>query len=164
MVYPAARLGAAAHADMPVDVRDLHAEAGRVAAISRRAGAALARAAMERLIKLVDPDAPRSATLNQRIDRIRPRVSSAVEQSLDVVRYVGNKMLHAEPPEQLGELVVLVLDDNEGPQMVEWLLDTVNDLVDELITKPRLAAAHADRLPDAIRSRMRADPPDETVT
>jgi len=155
MVHPPARLGAAAHPDMPADVRELYSEAGRVAAVSRRAGAALARAAVERLIKLLDPDAPTNATLNRRIDRIRPRVSAAVEQSLEVVRFVGNKMLHAEPPEQTGELIVMVLDDDEGPQMVEWLLAAVNDLVDELITKPRLAAAHADRLPDGIRSRLR---------
>jgi hypothetical protein len=44
MVYPQRSAGRPAHLDMPEPVRELYAEAAAVAAVSRRAGAALARA------------------------------------------------------------------------------------------------------------------------
>lgn len=66
MVHPARhRLGERSHPEMPPEVRELHTEAGEVAAVSRRAGAALARASVERLLKHVDPDAPKNASLEK---------------------------------------------------------------------------------------------------
>src|SRR5688500_1715170 len=59
LVYPQSRLGPMPHQDMPVEVRELYEEARTVAGVSRRAGAALARATVERLIKTLDPDAPK---------------------------------------------------------------------------------------------------------
>jgi hypothetical protein len=153
MVHPAGRpLGPPAHLDMPEEVRALYEEAAAVAALSRRAGAALARAAVERLIKLLDPDAPAGANLDRRIDRIRERVSTPLGELLEVVRYVGNKMLHVE--DQPGELVVLALDDQDGPALGELLLEAINDLVDELITKPTTVASLRDRLPETVRARL----------
>ncbi|HEV2780786.1 MAG TPA: DUF4145 domain-containing protein [Actinophytocola sp.] len=102
MIYPLARLGAQPHADMPDEVRRLYDEASTVAAVSRRAGAALARAMVERLIKVLDPRAPKGAKLDTRIDRIRGRVSTPLGEMLEVVRYLGNKMLHVEEPDKLG--------------------------------------------------------------
>ncbi|HKO20913.1 MAG TPA: hypothetical protein VJU82_18720, partial [Acidobacteriaceae bacterium] len=67
MVFPLARLGEQPHADMPEEVRALYQEAAAVAAVSRRAGAALARTTLERLIKYLDPDAPKKANLASRI-------------------------------------------------------------------------------------------------
>lgn len=154
MVYPRRRLGHPAHQDMPPEVSELYEEAAQVATVSRRAGAALARATVERLIKLLDQEAPKKATLDQRIERLRPRVSSSLGEMLEVVKYLGNKMLHAEDPDKLGELVVVALDDTEGPQLVEMLLETINDLVDELITKPKTVAGVRDRLPEALRKKL----------
>ncbi len=72
MVYPVqARLGNAAHDDMPPHVRDLYEEAAAVAVVSPRAGAAFARVTVERLIKHLDPEAPTHANLDQRIVRIK---------------------------------------------------------------------------------------------
>lgn len=51
LVYPLSRLAARPHPDMPDDVRSLYDEAAAVAAVSRRAAAALARTTVERLIK-----------------------------------------------------------------------------------------------------------------
>jgi hypothetical protein len=61
-------------------------------------------------------------------------------------------MLHIE--DQPAELVVLALDDEEGPQLVEHLLEATNDLVDELITRPRRANELWDRLPEAVRTNI----------
>jgi hypothetical protein len=145
MVYPVVdRVGPAAHEDMPPVVRALYDDAGKCAAVSRRAGAALARATVERLLKELDPGAPAPATLDKRIDRIRGQVSKPMGQMLDLVRNLGNKMLHVE--DQPDELVVMALDDQAGPELVDLLLRAANELVDELITRPRMVKELHDRL------------------
>jgi hypothetical protein len=92
MVYPHRHLGAPPHPDMPAQVRSLYQEAAAVAAVSRRAGAALARATIELLLKKIDPAAPNNARLDGRIQRIQRSVSTPLTQLLDVVRFTGNKM------------------------------------------------------------------------
>jgi uncharacterized protein DUF4145 len=106
LVYPPARLVTQPHPDMPSEVRVLYEEAAAVGPVSRRAGAVLARATVERLIKHLDPDAPKGANLDKRIERIKARgVSTSVGEMLDVVRVTGNHALHVD--DQPGELVVL---------------------------------------------------------
>lgn len=135
MIYPLARVGPQPHADMPEPVRDLYDEAAAVSVVSRRAGAALARATVERLVKHLDPDAPTKARLDDRIARLSGRISTPLQQLLDIVRVLGNDMLHVD--DEPGELVVLVLDDEQGPEVIELVLRAANDLVDELITRPK---------------------------
>lgn len=62
-----------------------------------------------------------------------------------------------------GELVVLALDDTEGPPLVEMLLETANDLVDELVTKPKTIAGLRDRLPEPIRAKLGGAPGQRTA-
>jgi hypothetical protein len=152
MVFPQRSAGSPAHVDMPGPVRELYKEAAAVVAVSRRAGAALARATIERLVKELDPEAPRNARLDQRIGRLRERVSTPLGQLLDVVRVVGNGALHAD--EQSSELLVIALDDTTGPELIELLLQVANDLVDELITRPRTAREYWDRLPDGVKTTL----------
>jgi hypothetical protein len=152
MVYPLARLGSSAHEDMPDPVRELYEEAATVAAVSRRAGAALARATVERLLRHLDTDAPKKATLESRIDRIRNQVGTPLGQRLDIVRVLGNGMLHVDGDP--GDLVVMALDDDEGPALIELLLDTANDLVDELIARPQHTKSLWAKLPDGIREKL----------
>lgn len=151
MVFPQPRMGPPPHPAMPEAVRELYDEAAAVAMVSRRAGAALARAAIERLIKIVDSTAPAHANLAGRIERIRPDVSASVAQMLDVVRHLGNKMLHGE--EQPDDLVVLALDDTRGPAVLEQLLVATNDLVEQLIVKRVATAALWEKLPEGAKTR-----------
>jgi Domain of unknown function (DUF4145) len=155
MVHPARPAGAPPHQDMPVGVRDLYREAAAVAAVSRRAGAALARATVERLVKELDPDAPRRARLDQRIGRLRDRVSTPLAQLLDVVRFVGNGALHVD--EQPDELVIITMDDTTGPALVEMMLQVANDLVDELITRPKTTSGYWDKLPDGVKAALQTN-------
>jgi hypothetical protein len=101
---------------------------------------------------VIDPAAPDKAGLNMRIERIQNRVSTPLNQLLDVLRFIGNKMLHVE--DQPAELVVMALDDEEGPQLVEHLLEATNDLVDELITQPRRKNGLWDRLPEKVKTEI----------
>ncbi len=156
LVYPRTRLVTQPHPDMPRAVRVLYEEAAAVGPVSRRAGAALARATVERLIKHLDPDAPKGANLDKRIERVKARgVSTPVGEMLDVVRVTGNHALHVD--DQPGELVVLALDDQDGPQLLELFLELVNDLVDELITKPATTRALWDKLPEGVKFQLRSD-------
>lgn len=153
MVFPLARLGEQPHSDMPDNVRVLYQEAAEVAAVSRRAGAALARATLERLIKHLDPDASKEANLASRITRIKDRgVSTPLGQMLDVVRVAGNGALHVE--DQPDELVVMALNDHEGPQLLELFLEVANNLVDEMITKPKTAQGLWDKLPAGVKAQL----------
>lgn len=162
MVYPPPRLGSPPHSDMPADARELYVEAAAVASASRRAAAALARATIERLLKSLDPEAPRGFKLDQRIQRIRPKVSTPLGQLLDVVRVSGNDALHVD--DQPREIIALVLDDAAGAEVVELLLETANDLVDELITRPRTAQELWDKLPAGIREKARSPSGSEGIT
>jgi hypothetical protein len=141
MVCPR-RLGDAPHDDMRAAVRALFDEA-------RRAGAAMARANLEWLIKTLDPDPPTGASLAVRIQRIKPRVSVTLGQLLDIERVNGSGAVHID--DQLGALVVPALDDDErGSELLELLLKTVNGLVDELITRPKTASDLWDKLPAGV--------------
>jgi hypothetical protein len=119
---------------MPQIPRELYEEAALVMQVSRRAGAAMARATLERLLIDLDPmDTPRPPALDERIIHVTARVSSALEPALTVIRHAGNKALHvADAPD---DTLVLVLDE-EDEGIVELLFSAINDLVDELVTKP----------------------------
>jgi hypothetical protein len=71
---------------------------------------------------------------------------------LDVVRVTGNGALHVD--DEPGALVVMALDDQEGPQLLELLLEVANDLVDKLITKPKAARALWDKIPSGIKAQL----------
>ncbi|MBB5857875.1 DUF4145 domain-containing protein [Amycolatopsis umgeniensis] len=154
MVFPLARAGAPAHADMPPEVRDLYEEAAAVTPISRRAGAALARATVERLIKHLDAGAPANARLDDRIALLHGRISTPLQQLLDIVRVLGNDMLHVD--EQPGDLAVIALDEDQGPGVIELVLRAANDLVDELVTRPRTTSSLWAHLSPGTQQNIRA--------
>jgi len=54
------------------------------------------------------------------------------------------------------EIVVIALDDKEGPALLELLLDTANQLVDELIARPARTRSFWERLPPRVREKKRA--------
>lgn len=150
-VYPVAKAGPAAHERMPPLVAELYDEARAVLPVSRRAGAALARAAMERLLRDVDTDAPAGARLDDRINRIHSRVSVALGESLDVIRYLGNQALHVDAEQH--ELVYVYLDETD-PAIAEFMFSSINQLVDELIARPEQAKERFDQLPDSVRESI----------
>lgn len=153
MIFPADSPAPPPHPDMPTDVVGLYQEARDVMAVSRRAGAALARATLESLLKVLRPAEPRGTRLERRIENVAKEVSSPLARLLTVVRHAGNKALHVEDnPDDLTVLVLDPLDD----QVAEVIFTAINDLVDELVTRPALADSLFERLPDAVRARLEA--------
>lgn len=148
IIFPTAPGAPAAHYDMPAAAREIYDEARLVLSISRRAGAAMARATLERLLRDLDSEAEAKSTLDRRIARVVPQVSSGLGGVLDVIRHAGNKSVHAE--DEVDDVLVLVLDD-EDIEVVDLLFSAINELVDELITKPKRHADLVDKLPRSVR-------------
>lgn len=156
IIYPRALTAPLPHADMPAHISALYAEAREVFAVSRRAGGAMARAVIESLLKHVDTDAPKRATLDQRIDRVKDRSSVGLHQALTIVRHVGNVALHeGDSPDEL--LLELMNDDTAAVGAL--LFATCNDLVEEFIARPKYIALVYEQLPEGLRAKMR--PKDE---
>jgi len=155
LIFPAVGLATRPHPDMPEAATVLFDEARSVVGASRRAGAAMARATLEVLLKTLQPELPK-ASLADRIKMVMPLVSSPLADMLTVIRHVGNKSLHAE--ETPDDAMVLVLDPDQT-EIVELIFETINDLVDELITKPKRARAMHDLVPDRIRAAVKRESP-----
>lgn len=149
VVYPQVSSAPPAHPDMPAEARELYEEARAVLPASRRAAAALARATLEHLLPLIDPEAPTGATFGHRIQRVQEKVSPTLGEMLDVIRHAGNKALHAatDVPD---DVLVLVLEEDDV-SVIGFLFETINDLVDELVTKPRRRAQLSGQLPTGVR-------------
>lgn len=154
LIFPRTHLGAIPSEDMPEDVRELYEEASAVATVSRRAGAALARATLERLLKNLDPDAPRRTRLDTYIERVSRRVSTHTARMLTLIRHTGNKALHVEPnPDE--SIVLLLSDEDSG--ILDAIFVTIDSVVDELITRPRQADAYYATVPEGVRSAVEAN-------
>ncbi|WIB42821.1 DUF4145 domain-containing protein [Curtobacterium sp. MCLR17_058] len=149
IIHPASKGAPAPHPDMPPAAAELYEEARSVVAMSRRAGAAMARATLERLLRDLDPEADGKLTLDRRIERILARVSSGLGRVLDVIRHVGNKSVHVSDSSD-DKVLVLVLDE-EDAAVVDVLFSAINQLVDELVTKPAQYRKLFDQLPDGVR-------------
>lgn len=146
IAYPATSSLPAPHADMPKGCLELYEEARAVSPISRRASAALARAALESLLKELRPDF--KGNLDDRLAAVHPEVSSSLWELLTVLRHAGNKSLHGtDTPD---EVVALILKGDA--ELLEAIFESVNGLVDELIVKPRQRHAIFERLPEGVRA------------
>lgn len=141
------------HEEMPEDAAVLFREAVAVLPFSRRAAAALCRASMERLVKVVDPGCPPRTPLDERLARLESRVSTSTIDLLNVLRHVGNTALHGGK-EGDGSAVIYI--DEEDHTIAETFFLAINTLVDELITKPRRSAELYGSLPEGVRASYEA--------
>ncbi|WP_262000938.1 DUF4145 domain-containing protein [Microbacterium sp. Mcb102] len=132
MIFPrTTRAAVAAHPDMPETAAVLFNEAAAVLDGSRRAAAALGRAALEALLKAVDESGAKR-DLNKRIGELSGRINPALWKVLTALRVVGNDALHSED----GDLVALYLHQEQG-ELAETFLQAINELVEELVTRPK---------------------------
>ena len=135
--------------DIPEQALELYNEGREVAAVSRRAGAALLRAALERLINYIEPG---SGRLNDKIGRLRERVSPGLAKALDILRDTGNGILHDEVPE--GVAAVVVSESGDQSAAFDYLCGVVNRLTTELITTPLADDELFALLPDSVRAAI----------
>lgn len=119
------------HAEMPKTARELYDEAAAVLPVSRRAAAALARASMEALLKELD-GTPGRKNLQDRLGALHSKVSPELWKVLTALRVVGNDALHGDDD----ALVTLYLVE-EDSGVVRALFAAINEVVHELVTRPR---------------------------
>ena len=152
LIYPRASGIAPPASDMPPEVAILYNEARDVMAVARRAGAALARATLEHLLKSLDDTQPKRANLADRIDAVHGKVSSSLGEMLTVIRHVGNQALHGSGIPD--DAVVLILDETQT-ELVDLIFESINELVDELVTKPKASKRFLSLVPANVLEKLK---------
>jgi hypothetical protein len=136
------------NSDMPQRVIDLYREAAAVLPHSRRAAAALCRAALEELAKFLTPELDPKIKLDGRLVNLSARMAEDTTLALQVIRHVGNTALHGERDGD--ESVVIYLDGSDN-EIAGMFFVAINDLATELISRPaKIKAAYA-KLPQTVR-------------
>lgn len=140
-------------ADLPPMVATLYDEAAAVLPHSRRAAAALCRAAMEQLAKQLTSELPPAVKLDGRLVALSKTVSTATLQALNIVRHVGNTALHGEKD---GDGSAVMYLDEDDSSIAEVFFLAINALADEKITQPRRIQDLYETLPETIRNTFEA--------
>lgn len=138
--------------DMPDGVRVLYLEAAAVYPYSRRAAAALCRAALERLTKFLTSDLPAKVSLDGRLASLSKNTDPVTYKVLSVIRHVGNTALHGE--EDGDESAVIYLGDDRGQDIPDLFFAAMNELVVEKISRPRRIDSLYSALPEGVRANI----------
>lgn len=147
LIYPSVSQVTPPHPDMPAAARELYEEAALVLPFSRRASAALARAALERLLKDL-PGADPSLRLDDLIAALAPNVTPRLWQTITALRSLGNDTLHSDSD---SELVALYLD-GDAAEVAEPFFGAINAIVEEIIVQPRVANDLYSMIPPGVRT------------
>ncbi len=136
MVFPLERQGEKPHPDMPEDVLAIYNEAREVAPISRKSASGLLRLALQMLVDELEPG---SAGIDKKIGTLVSKgLDPQVQQAMDVLRVVGNELVHP------GE-INLDADD-------EWLpalFNLLNVIVEQVVARPKNISGLFSKLPGA---------------
>lgn len=137
-----------AQEEVPIDVARDYAEAHAVLPWSERAAAALARRAMQAVLR---ENNYTGKTLYQEIEAAiaDPSTPSYLRERFHAVRKIGN--IGAHPSNDAAGAIVEV-----PPDAVPWMLETVYDMFDHYYVKPKKAAemiAQADLLDDKSKGK-----------
>ncbi len=141
VIFPESQIIVRPNPDMPGDVKADFNEAAGIVDRSTRGAAALLRLAIQKLcIQLGLP----GKNLNRDIAALVARgLDQQIQMMLDAVRVIGNDSVHP------GEIDMK--DDRETALQLFFL---VNEIVDEMISKPQRVKALYDRLPETKRQAI----------
>lgn len=124
MVYPTCGDAPYPSTDLPVDVANDFSEARNISTLSPRGAAALLRLAIQKLCKHLGE---KGKNINEDIGNlVRKGLPVKIQQSLDIVRVVGNKSVHPD-----------VIDRGDDKDTVMKLFDLINMVSDLMITHPK---------------------------
>jgi len=135
LLFPAAQAGPRPNEDMPAEVRNDYEEARGILNQSPRGAAALLRLAVEKITIHLKTN---GKTLDDRIsDLVTKGLDVRVQQSLDIVRVIGNEAVHPG-----------TIDLKDDPATANQLLQLVNEIVEEMISKPERVKTLYEGLPE----------------
>jgi hypothetical protein len=134
MIVPESGTVALPHPEMPEDIAKDFTEARAVLQKSPRSAAALLRLCVQKLCKeLGEP----GENINLDIaSLVRKGLPIEVQQSLDIVRVIGNEQVHPG-----------VLDVRDDPALAAELFALINFIVDDRISRPKAIRELYSRLP-----------------
>lgn len=145
LVFPLSSSVDRPHVDMPPDARELYEEARNTYPVSRRAAAALARASLESLLRELTPEQPR-ASLDELIASLSGLVNRRMWEVLTALRVLGNSTLHSQESD-----IKTIYMSEEATELVDVIFGAINELVDELVTRPAQSKNLYDMLPPGVR-------------
>ncbi|WP_197082914.1 DUF4145 domain-containing protein [Pseudorhodobacter ferrugineus] len=129
--------------DMPASVRKLFEEAGRVYSSSPRASVALLRLAMQVLLKELGQD---GKDINKDINALyKQGLSPGLTKVMHSLRIIGNESVHPG---------VISVDDD--PSIAATMFRLLNEIVEQMITRPREQQELWDMLPENKRAPIEA--------
>lgn len=141
LIFPAVRTAPSPHADMPATIQSDYEEARGVYGNSPRSSAALLRLSIQKIC--VELGLP-GKNLNEDIgELVKQGLPVQVQQSLDIVRVVGNNQVHPG-----------VLDVRDDASMAMTLFELVNIIVEDRIARPKQIAALYAKLPEGARKQI----------
>lgn len=143
-IYPREAAIPPASENMPLKVREIYDEAGRVLVDSPRSAAALLRLALQILINELGEE---GENINKDIaSLVKKGLPTQIQQAMDVLRIIGNNAVHPG---------TITFDDD--PSIAAKLFITINLIVEVMITQPKDIAKLYENLPetslDAIKRR-----------
>jgi hypothetical protein len=141
MIYPLSNIAPPPNPDLPDDVKDDYMEAAPIAALSPRGAAALLRLCIDKLTTEVGA---KGKSLDDRIgDPVKNGLDARIQKMLDSVRVIGNESVH---PSQI--------DLRDDPELAASLFWLVNEIADEMISRPRRIEGIYDRIPEGKRDAI----------
>lgn len=141
LIIPSNDISHEPNEDMPDAVKAIYNEAREVHKSSPRAAAALLRLCCELVCEYL---VAQGKDLNAKIgDLVSRGLDTSIQQALDYVRVVGNDAVH---PGQITQK-----DNNETAEALFILL---NEIVAEMISKPKQMESLYSKLPEAIRDSI----------
>lgn len=141
LIYPITSLSAPRpNPDLPEEIQADYNEARSIASLSPRGAAALLRLAIQKLcIHLGEP----GKNLNEDIAKlVKKGLHEDVQQMLDAVRVIGNNAVHP------GEI-----DIHSDLALVQSLFSIVNEIADEMITRPKRRREIYNLIPEEERKK-----------
>ena len=138
IIHPSFGISPQPNPDMPLEVKKIFEEAGKISSISPRASAGLLRLCIEKITEELEEN----DDLNARIaNLVKGGLPIEIQQALDVVRVTGNDALH------VGQI-----DLNGSPETTRSLFDIVNIIVQRMISDKKQIKSLYEQLPKEKRN------------
>ena len=140
MIYPRSLPVPGPNEDMDDEIKKLYLEAATIYQDSSRASAALLRLCIEKLCNQLGEKGRLDDCIAALVQK---GITKKIQQALDYCRVIGNNAIH---PGQID------LEDDSNKVFI--LFDLVNDIADEMITKPKEMEDKYSSLPERVRESI----------
>jgi hypothetical protein len=143
LLFPVGKFGVLPNTDLPDDILRDFEEAREIVNASPRGAAALLRLCVQKLCKHLGQ---KGKNIDQDIAALgRKGLNPLVQQSLDIVRVIGNEAVHPG---------VLDLKDDRDTSL--RLFELVNAIAEQMISHPKAVGAMYTKLPESKRKAIEA--------